>query len=118
MPAADRKPLNNRWPCGCGADAGWAGHPRDLPFLRIDDVHHARYEQQASKDLATFVLVSRAWIDLGACYVGIRVWRVRRARAHYMQEPLGQVPAAEVVEAGKQFSSAALENPSPQQPSR
>jgi hypothetical protein len=64
--------------------------------------------------------LSHAAATAGALVVGMRhTAAVARARAHYMQDPLGQVPAAEVVEAGKQFSATALENPPPeQQPSR
>lgn len=39
-----------------------------------------------------------------------------RATAPYMQESLERVPAAEVVEAGKQFSGAALHEPPAEQP--
>ncbi|WP_433288518.1 hypothetical protein ACQPZQ_36275 [Pseudonocardia sp. CA-142604] len=36
--------------------------------------------EEPGQDLATFVLVSPAWIVLDACYAEIRVSRVRRAR--------------------------------------
>jgi hypothetical protein len=64
--------------------------------------------------------LSDAATTAGALVAGMRHTAADvRAGAHYMQEPLGQVPAAEVVEVGKQFSSTALENPPLEhQPSR
>ena len=64
--------------------------------------------------------LSHAATTAGALVVGMRHAAAdARARAHYMQEPLDEVPAAEVVEAGKQFSGTALEHPPPEQrPSR
>jgi len=64
--------------------------------------------------------LSHAAATAGALVVGMRHTAAdARAGAHHLQDPLEQVPAAEVVEAGKQFSGTALEHPPPeQQPSR
>jgi hypothetical protein len=64
--------------------------------------------------------LSHAATTAGALVAGMRHTTAdSRAGARYMQEPLGQVPAAQVVEAGKQFSGTAPENPPPeQQPTR
>ena len=60
--------------------------------------------------------LSHAAITAGALVAGMgHTAADARAGAHYMQDPLGQVPAAEVAEAGKQFSATALENPPPEQ---
>ena len=60
--------------------------------------------------------LSHAATTAGALVAGMRHTAAdARAGALYMQEPLGQVPAAQVVEAGKQFSGTALENPPPEQ---
>jgi hypothetical protein len=60
--------------------------------------------------------LSHAAATAGTLVAGMRHSAAEaRARAHYMQDSLGQVPAAEVVEVGKQFSGATLENPPPEQ---
>jgi len=64
--------------------------------------------------------LSDAATTAGALVAGMRHTAAdARAGAHHLQDPLGRVPAAEVVEAGKQSSGTELEDPPPeQQPAR